>query len=129
MQVGYCPMVPMAKKEYREAAMDYELVAANVRASYREVSPKYRQDDEVEVTTENHHHYSSILLDISSSFDRPVSVLDTPRRHRLSHVRQGRAHLAVRAQGGQGGLRRRALARQRWKTRYCAFALMDGVLD
>jgi len=56
--------------------MDYELVAANVRASYREVWPKYRQDDEVEVTTENHQHYSSILREISSSFDRPISVLD-----------------------------------------------------
>src|SRR5258706_7119866 len=56
--------------------MDYELVAANVRASYREVSPKYRQDDEVEVTTENHQHYSSILRHISSSFDRAIGVLD-----------------------------------------------------
>ena len=56
--------------------MDYELVAANVRASYREVTPKYRQDDEIEVTTENHKHYSSILRDISSSFDRPIDVLD-----------------------------------------------------
>jgi len=51
-------------------------VAANVRASYREVSPKYREDDEIEVTTENHQHYRSILREISSSFNGPISVLD-----------------------------------------------------
>src|SRR5437867_2451402 len=56
--------------------MDYELVAANLRASYREVNPKYRQDDEIEVTTENHRHYSHILRGISSSFARPITVLD-----------------------------------------------------
>ena len=56
--------------------MDYELVAANVRASYREVSPKYREDDEIEVTTENHQHYSSVLRHLSSSFDQPIHVLD-----------------------------------------------------
>ena len=50
--------------------MDYEVVAANIRASYREVSPKYRSDDEVEVTTENHRHLSRILNEISSSFQR-----------------------------------------------------------
>src|SRR5947199_6359763 len=56
--------------------MDYELVAANVRASYREVSPKYRKDDEIEVTTENHQHVSRILREISSSFTNTISVLD-----------------------------------------------------
>jgi ubiquinone/menaquinone biosynthesis C-methylase UbiE len=56
--------------------MDYEVVAANIRASYREVSPKYRSDDEVEVTTENHRHLSRILNEISSSFQRPIAVLD-----------------------------------------------------
>jgi SAM-dependent methyltransferase len=56
--------------------MDYDLAAENIRASYREVTPKYRQDDEVEVTTENHLHLSRILGDISSSFDQPIVVLD-----------------------------------------------------
>jgi len=56
--------------------MDYEVVGANVRASYREVSPKYRDDDEIEVTTDNHRHISRILRDISCSFERPIAVLD-----------------------------------------------------
>jgi SAM-dependent methyltransferase len=56
--------------------MDYEVVAANVRASYREVSPKYRSDDEIEVTTENHRRLSALLGEVSTSFNRPISVLD-----------------------------------------------------
>lgn len=56
--------------------MDYEAVAANVRASYREVTLKYRNDDEIEVTTENHRRLSNILGDLTASFDRPISVLD-----------------------------------------------------
>jgi SAM-dependent methyltransferase len=56
--------------------MDYELVAANVRASYREIGPKYRDDDEIEVTTENHRRLSNILGAATASFNRPISVLD-----------------------------------------------------
>jgi SAM-dependent methyltransferase len=56
--------------------MDYELVGANIRASYKEVSPRYRLDDEIEVTTENHRHFSQILRDITSSFGHPIRVLD-----------------------------------------------------
>jgi len=56
--------------------MDYEVVGANIRASYREISPKYRDDDEIEVTTDNHRHVTRILHDISCSFERPITVLD-----------------------------------------------------
>jgi len=56
--------------------MDYDLAAENIRASYRDVTPKYRKDDEIEVTTENHLHLSRILSEISGSFAAPISVLD-----------------------------------------------------
>ena len=57
--------------------MNYEEVGANIRASYRLVTPQYRHDDEIEVTTENHQHFSQILRGISGSFDHPISVLDS----------------------------------------------------
>lgn len=56
--------------------MDYEVVGANIRASYREVTPKYRSDDEIEVTTDNHQRLSRLLGGISGSFNRPISALD-----------------------------------------------------
>src|SRR3954453_15481500 len=56
--------------------MDYDLAAENIRASYREVTPKYREDDEIEVKTENHQHLERTLGEISSSFGRPIVVLD-----------------------------------------------------
>jgi len=56
--------------------MDYDLAAENIRASYRDVTPKYREDDEIEVTTENHQHVSRILREMSASVSRPISVLD-----------------------------------------------------
>jgi SAM-dependent methyltransferase len=56
--------------------MNYEEVGANIRASYREVCPQYRHDDEIEVATDNHQRLSRILRRISSSFDHPASVLD-----------------------------------------------------
>src|ERR1043166_1396322 len=40
----------------KDPAMDYDLAAENIRASYREVTSKYRDDDEIEVTTDNHQH-------------------------------------------------------------------------
>ena len=33
----------------KDPAMDYDLAAENIRASYREVTSKYRDDDEIEV--------------------------------------------------------------------------------
>src|ERR1041385_9228822 len=65
---------PIASKE--TAPMNYEEVGANIRAVYRDVCPRYREDDEVEVTTENHRHYCEMLREITTSFDRPISVLD-----------------------------------------------------
>ena len=56
--------------------MNYEEVAANLRAVYREICPRYRLDDETEVTTENHRHYCQILREITTSFSHPLSVLD-----------------------------------------------------
>src|SRR5262245_31570719 len=56
--------------------MDYALVEQNIRAAYRNVSHKYRQDDEAEVMTENHRRLADTLHQISLSFGRPISVLD-----------------------------------------------------
>src|SRR3954452_23107439 len=57
-------------------AIDFEGVGENVKASYREVAAKYRRDDEIEVTTEHHRHLRGILTTVSSSFGRPINVLD-----------------------------------------------------
>jgi len=56
--------------------MDYALVERNIRAAYRNVCPRYRQDDELEVMTENHQRLAETLREISLSFNRPISVLD-----------------------------------------------------
>jgi SAM-dependent methyltransferase len=56
--------------------MDFALVEQSIKAAYRDVCHKYRQDDELEVTTENHRRLADILRGISSSFRRPLSVLD-----------------------------------------------------
>ena len=46
-----------------------------------------------------------LLRDLA--LDRPVRGLDRHRLHRLPHLCQGRAHLAVRTEGNQRSLRRR----------------------
>jgi ubiquinone/menaquinone biosynthesis C-methylase UbiE len=56
--------------------MNYEVVEQNIRASYRAVYRQYRRDDEVEVQTENHRHFSTILQELSSSFARKIRVLE-----------------------------------------------------
>src|SRR5436305_1908196 len=56
--------------------IDFEGVGENVKASYQGVAAKYRSDDEVEVTTEHHRHLRGILTTLSSSFGRPINVLD-----------------------------------------------------
>ena len=56
--------------------MDFELVAASIRASYKEVTPRYRKDDEIEVTTENHARLCGMLRTTTLSFPEPISVLD-----------------------------------------------------
>src|ERR1700722_865570 len=56
--------------------IDYGKVGESISASYAQVAARYRCDDEIEVTTENHAHLRNILGAISSSFGRPISVLD-----------------------------------------------------
>ena len=56
--------------------MDYALVEQNIRAAFRNVCHQYRQDDELEVMTENHQRLTHILHTLSLSFDRPISALD-----------------------------------------------------
>ncbi|HYG22947.1 MAG TPA: class I SAM-dependent methyltransferase [Verrucomicrobiae bacterium] len=56
--------------------MNYEAVAETIRSGYREVTPQYRRDDEIEVTTRNHAHISGILRKLCVSFDRPIRALD-----------------------------------------------------
>ena len=56
--------------------MDYEKFGESVRATYRAVAAKYREDDEIEITTEHHRRLRGILGMISSSFGRPIFVLD-----------------------------------------------------
>ena len=54
---------------------DLDAVGA-VKAAYGQVWTKYRSDDDIEVTTDNHRRLRSILQRISASFDRPIRVLD-----------------------------------------------------
>ncbi|MDB6109714.1 MAG: Methyltransferase type 11 [Pedosphaera sp.] len=56
--------------------IDFEEVGEHLKAAYRIAARKYRQDDEIEVTTDNHRHLRGILHALSSSFGRPISVLD-----------------------------------------------------
>jgi ubiquinone/menaquinone biosynthesis C-methylase UbiE len=56
--------------------MNYEAVEATIRAGYREVSSQYRNDDEIEVTTQNHHRICATLQRICVSFNKPIKVLD-----------------------------------------------------
>src|SRR6185437_3046884 len=56
--------------------MNYEAVEETIRAGYREVSSQYRHDDEVEVTTPNHHRICATLQRICVSFPHPIRVLD-----------------------------------------------------
>ncbi|HZQ46317.1 MAG TPA: class I SAM-dependent methyltransferase, partial [Verrucomicrobiae bacterium] len=60
----------------QKTAMNYEEIGESLRTSYAKVAERYRCDDEIEVTTEHHRHLKSILSAISSSFNRPISVLD-----------------------------------------------------
>src|SRR5437868_160758 len=55
---------------------DYHDVAERVRAGYEEIAPRYRSDDEIEVTSANHRRLESILTLISSSFRHPIRALD-----------------------------------------------------
>ena len=56
--------------------MNYEAVEETIKAGYREVSSQYRHDDEIEVTTPNHHRICATLQRICVSFPDPIRVLD-----------------------------------------------------
>lgn len=56
--------------------MNYEAVEETIKAGYREVSSQYRHDDEIEVTTPNHHRICATLQRICVSFPHPILVLD-----------------------------------------------------
>ena len=56
--------------------MNYEAVEEKIKAGYREVTPQYRRDDEIEVTTENHRRISTTLAGICRSFPHPINALE-----------------------------------------------------
>lgn len=56
--------------------MDLETVGEQLKVAYREVTPRYRQDDEIEVQTPNHRRLWRILRGICESFEHPIQVLD-----------------------------------------------------
>jgi SAM-dependent methyltransferase len=58
------------------SAMDVQTVGEQLKAAYRAVMPRYRQDDEIEVRSANHRRLWLILRSICESFPRPTTVLD-----------------------------------------------------
>jgi SAM-dependent methyltransferase len=56
--------------------MNYQAVEEVIRAGYRAVTPQYRHDDEIEVTTANHRRISAALKRLCSSFPHPIDALD-----------------------------------------------------
>src|SRR5687768_8442558 len=54
----------------------YKRSEAYLKAGYGAQARQYRQDDEIEVTTEHHRHLRGILELLSGSFDHPIRVLD-----------------------------------------------------
>ena len=56
--------------------MDFQRAEAALQAGYQANAAQYRRNDEVEVTTPSHRRIAGILSEITSSFRRPISVLD-----------------------------------------------------
>jgi SAM-dependent methyltransferase len=56
--------------------MDVQTVGEQLKAAYRSVMPRYRQDDEIEVRSANHRRLWLILRSICQSFPTPTTVLD-----------------------------------------------------
>lgn len=56
--------------------IDYQALEEKVRAGYRLATPKYRRDDEIEITTANHKRLSLVLKQICHWFPHPIDVLD-----------------------------------------------------
>jgi SAM-dependent methyltransferase len=55
---------------------NFQVVEESLRIAYRAAHVQYRRDDELDVMTENHRRLAGVLKEISSSFPRPISVLD-----------------------------------------------------
>ncbi|HWQ91814.1 MAG TPA: class I SAM-dependent methyltransferase [Clostridia bacterium] len=73
--------------------LDYQRIENEVKRGYAQATDRYRRDDEIEVTTENHQRLSRQLADICRTFSGPITVLDlgcgTGRYfHCLHNVRQ-----------------------------------------
>jgi len=82
-----------SKREKISLRMNYEAVEETIKAGYREITPQYRRDDEIEVTTENHRRVSGRLREICRSFPHPARALEagcgTGRYfHCLTNVRE-----------------------------------------
>ncbi len=56
--------------------MDYQVIEEVVSAGYNQASVRYRRDDEIEISTQNHRHLSNTLRRICLSFAEPIDVLD-----------------------------------------------------
>ncbi|MGN6555909.1 MAG: class I SAM-dependent methyltransferase [Verrucomicrobiota bacterium] len=56
--------------------MNYQAVEETIKSGYREITPQYRRDDEIEVTTANHRRISATLEQICTSFPHPIDVLE-----------------------------------------------------
>lgn len=57
--------------------MNYQAVEETIRAAYRDASDRYRQDDEIEIKTENHRRLCARLETICSAFPQPITALET----------------------------------------------------
>ena len=58
------------------AGMNLKLAEENLRGSYREQCARYREDDEIEVTTPHHQRLRKVLGELTASFEEPISVLE-----------------------------------------------------
>ena len=56
--------------------MDLKLAEETLRASYKGQCSRYREDDEIEVTSPHHEHLKGVLGELSGSFGHPIQVLD-----------------------------------------------------
>lgn len=58
--------------------MELNLTAVEelLKADYQAITSKYRQDDEIEVTTANHRRLGHILKQICRWFPHPINILD-----------------------------------------------------
>jgi SAM-dependent methyltransferase len=56
--------------------MDLQKAEAALQAGYQAGAAQYRINDEIEITTSSHRRIAGILGEITSSFRRPISVLD-----------------------------------------------------